>query len=135
MALVIPQDAYAEVDEVAARVLRQFPDSGLQSSEKIEDFLRDGKQRIDGAIRRLLPDGGITDEDEHKTAISILGPINADYAAERVFGSQRERFQSGNISTRWREDLQAVRRGELDLGFTEVAESFLGSFGGVTYRG
>ena len=133
MALVIPQDAYAEVDEVASRVLRQFPDSGLQSSANIEQFLRDGKQRIDGAIRRLLPDGGITIE--HTTAISVLGPINADYAAERVFGSQRERFQSGNISTRWREDLQAVRTGELDLGFTEVQESFLGSFGGVTYRG
>ena len=123
-----PSEAYASVKDVEGRTLQKF--SSDEQQDRIVEFLKEGKQRIDGALRQF----GAPFTSAQATALKVVGPINADYAAERVFGGQRERRESGRVSTRWRDDITAIRNGEIDLGIEED-DSFLGFFAGQTYSG
>lgn len=130
MALTVPTDAYATVADVQARTLQTFTDDTNPSTGEVEQFLRSGKERIDAALRTL----GAPFGSDKTTALSILKPINADYAAARVLAPQRERYDADLVSKRWRTELRAIRQGDLDLDL-EDKDTLLAFIDGQYFRG
>lgn len=126
---------YTNVQAVQRLIQQQIPGSGsIQDEAAIAQFLRDAKARIDATLRRKYSQ---TDLNKAEAA-EILGPISASYAADQVFLSQREGRESAAVFTRWRDDLKAIVKGDIDLLTDEEDdsdESFIGSMGGRTYRG
>ena len=128
------EEAYADVQAVQRLIQQEVPESGaIQDEAAVEQFLRDAKARIDGTLRKRYSRTVLGSAAARK----ILGPISASYAADQIFLSQRERQESVVVFTRWREDLKAVAKGEIDLDpeDDDEEESFIGSMGGRTYRG
>ena len=132
MAIVVPDDAYAEVSDVEARTLQTFSVGGSPSIADIEKFLRSGKERLDAALRREGAPFGL----ERTKALAVLLPINADFAAARVLAPQRERFDADLVGDRYREELKAILAGNVDLDEDdEDEETFQAFTGGRHYSG
>lgn len=138
MALRVPEESYATVQDVQRRVQQVFPDGlpgagGEELNEgDIELFLKEVKRWIDGQLRRLGAPFGI----DRQTVVDLLAPINADGAAERAFApylTNRDLNQR-RATSYWRRDLADIREGKVDLD-DEDDNEFLGFTGGKSFRG
>ena len=113
---------------------QQAPGARNSFRGDIEVFLRAGKQWIDGQLRRRGAPFGTGEE--HETALSLVAPINADYAAERAFPPflTDSDLNRNRVTSNWRESLKEIRDGVVDLEIDDTDE-FLGWTAGRAWGG
>ena len=94
------------------------------SQETVEKWITNGANYINAYLWEFCPP--FTNS---IAALRILLLINTDYASSRVAGATNQP-RADELEARWREDLDKVRDGDIDIGLSRKA-TFIG--GGTYY--
>ena len=99
----------------------------------IEVFLIAGKKWIDGQLSKRNAPFDSTEQ----IALDLVRPINADYAAERAFPPYLtdSDLNRNRVTSRWRDNLKAIKEGDVDLNPDESNNEFLGYTASTSYSG